>query len=130
MAKKRIVAKKIKKGKFYAVHEGSKKGHPGKLYWKNDNKNLYLFLKTGTTPSPDNIILLFPTEEGIQHSYVYKKPVLAKRKDVGGELLNMKFSKRDKKLLKAISKSPFTETKSVRKRDRQWFKRLKKKPRY
>lgn len=35
MSKKRIVDKKLKKGKFYAVHEGSKHGHPGKLYWKN-----------------------------------------------------------------------------------------------
>ena len=130
MAKKKIVSKKIKKGKFYAVHEGSKKGHPGKLYWKNDNKNLYLFLKTGTTPSPDNIILLVPTEEGVQHSYIYKRPVLAKRKDVGGELLNMKFSKRDKKLLKAISKNVFSETANIKKRDRQWLKRLKKKPKY
>lgn len=53
MSKKKLVLKKLQKGKFYAVHEGSKKGHPGKLYWKNDNKNLYLFIKTGTTPSID-----------------------------------------------------------------------------
>ena len=64
MSKKKPVQKKLWKGKFYAVHEGSKKGHPGKLYWKNDHKNLYLFIKTGTTPSPDNIILIVPTEKG------------------------------------------------------------------
>ena len=130
MAKKRIVAKKIKKGKFYAVHEGSKKGHPGKLYWKNDNKNLYLFLRTGTTSTPENVKLRVPTEEGLEASYVYKKPVLAKRKDVEGEFPHLRFSKLDKKMLRRISEMPYFETPHIRKKDRQYMKRMKKKPRY
>ena len=130
MSKKKIVDKKLKKGKFYAVHEGSKHGHPGKLYWKNDQKNLYLFLKTGTTPSPENIVLTVPTQRGIRKSYIYKKPLLAKRKDVGGELLGMAFSKKDKKLLKSISKNPFAETYSVNRKDRRRIKRMRKRPKY
>lgn len=99
MSKKIIVSKRLKKGRFYAVHDGSKKGHPGKLYWKSDQKNLYLFLKTGTTLSPDNIVLQIPTEGGALQSYIYKRPLLAKRKDIGSELQNMVFSKEDKPLL-------------------------------
>ena len=68
MSKKKPASKKLLKGKFYAVHEGSKHGHPGKLYWKNDQKNIYLFLKTGTTPTPDNIVLTVPTEKGVKRS--------------------------------------------------------------
>ena len=130
MPKKRIVDKKLKKGKFYAVHEGSKHGHPGKLYWKNDQKNLYLFLKTGTTPSPENIVLIVPTEDGVRRSYVYKRPLLAKRRDVGQELPRMKFSKKDKKLLRKLSQNPFTETNSVGRTDRRFVKRLWKRPKY
>ena len=128
MSKKKLVLKKLKKGKFYAVHEGSRRGHPGKLYWKNDNKNLYLFIKTGTTPSPDNIILVVPTEKGVKKSYVYKRPMLAKRKDVGSELIGMAFSKADKKKIKAISLRDFNETMSISRRDRRYMKRLRKKP--
>ena len=130
MSKKRIVDKKLKKGKFYAVHEGSKHGHPGKLYWKNDQKNLYLFLKTGTSPSPENIVLIVPTEDGVRRSYVYKRPLLAKRRDVGQELPRMKFSKKDKKLLRKLSQNPFTETNSVGRTDRRFVKRLWKRPKY
>ena len=130
MAKKKPVTKKLLKGRFYAVHEGSAKGHPGKLYWKNDNKNLYLFIKTGTTASPDNIVLIVPTAKGVKKSYVYKRPILAKRKDVGSELPSMSFGKPDKKKIREISNAPFTETKSIRKRDRQHIHRMKKKPRY
>lgn len=130
MAKKKPVTKKLLKGRFYAVHEGSPKGHPGKLYWKNDNKNLYLFIKTGTTPSPDNIVLIVPTAKGVKKSYVYKRPVLAKRKDVGSELPSMRFGKPDKKKIREISRMPFSETSSIGRSDRRYVKRLKKKPKY
>ncbi|GEM_PF-1138767 len=128
MSKKRIVDKKLKKGKFYAVHEGSKHGHPGKLYWKNDQKNLYLFLKTGTTPSPENIVLIVPTERGIKKSFVYKRPVLAKRRDVGGEFPSMRFGKKDRVLLKEISARNPVSTQSITKRDKRIFRKFKKKP--
>ncbi len=130
MAKKKPVTKKLLKGRFYALHDGSTKGHPGKLYWKNDNKNLYLFIKTGTTASPHNIILVVPTEKGVQRSYVYKRPILAKRKDVGGELPSMRFGKPDKKKIRGISQAPFDETPSIGRNDRRYVKRMKKKPRY
>lgn len=130
MSKKKPASKKLLKGKFYAVHEGSKHGHPGKLYWKNDQKNIYLFLKTGTASTPDNIVLTVPTEEGVKRSYVYKKPILAKRKDVGSEFPNMRFGKADKPLLREVSKRDFAETPSVGRKDRRYVKRLKKKPKY
>ena len=130
MSKKKIVQKKLWKGRFYVVHEGSPRGHPGKLYWKNDNKNLYLFIKTGTTPTPETIVLFFPTEKGISKSYVYKKPVLAKRRDVGGELPNLSISKKDKRILKEVSSKGFAETPSISRSDRRFIKRLRKKPKY
>ena len=45
MAKKIIYSKQIEKGRFYHIHEGSPTGHPGMVFWKNDKRNLYLFLQ-------------------------------------------------------------------------------------
>ena len=38
MSKKKIY-KKIWKGRFYHIHEGSPTGHPGMIYWKNDKNH-------------------------------------------------------------------------------------------
>ena len=40
MSKKKIVNKRLLKGKFYVVHDGSASGHPGMIYWKQDKKNI------------------------------------------------------------------------------------------
>lgn len=43
------IIKQLKEGSFYMVFEGSKDGHPGMIYWKNDQANLYLAVTTGST---------------------------------------------------------------------------------
>lgn len=123
------VKKNIKKGKFYHVHEGSPTGHPGMIYWKSDKKNLYLALSTDTSPGSHRKEIN-PIAKNIKHSFVQTRPVLAKRKDIGGERGDLKFAKQDKKMLREISKNNFRETRSIRAKDRWYMKRLKKKPRY
>lgn len=127
MSKKKLVLKKLQKGKFYAVHEGSKRGHPGKLYWKSTSRTYTSSSRRGHAIHR-HIILIVPTEKGVKKSYVYKRPLLAKRKDVGSELIGMAFSKADKKKIKEISSKDFNETMSISRRDRRYVRRLRKKP--
>lgn len=100
MPKKRITKKQLLKGRFYIVHDGSKSGHPGMIYWKNDNKNMYLSLTTGTTYNKDLITLSHPTDDSTKTSFVYQRPFLGKRKDYGNKILiGMRFHKKDKKII-------------------------------
>ena len=130
MSKKVIYSKHIEKGRFYHIHEGSKTGHPGMVYWKNDKRNLYLALTTDTSEGEHRLPLKVPTQQGAKKSYVQTRPLLAKRKDFGGVRLNLKFSKIDKKLLKDLSRNQFRESLSIKHKDRYFIKHLKKKPRY
>ena len=130
MSKKKIASKHIEKGRFYHIHEGSKTGHPGLIYWKNDQKNLYLSLTTDSSFGEHRTALSKTTSDNINHSFVYNRPTLAKRKDVGGQYKNMSFSKKDKNLLRRVSKRNYRETKSIRYKDRRYMKKLKKKPKY
>ena len=74
--------KSIEIGKFYLLFDGSKGGHPGFVVWKDDEKNLYIAIKFGTTENDDNIPLLFPITGG-KKSYIYKRLFVGKRKDFG-----------------------------------------------
>lgn len=76
------IIKSIEIGKFYLLFDGSEGGHPGFVVWKDDEKNLYIAIKFGTTENDDNIPLLFPITEG-KKSYIYKRLFVGKRKDFG-----------------------------------------------
>ena len=130
MSKKKIITKKVKKGKFYHFHEGSPSGHPGMVYWKNDNKNLYLAVTTDSSPGEHRTKLAYPTSSNVSKSYVYNRPLLAKRKNIGGERNGMRFDKKDKQQIKVISKRYFRETPDINRRDRRYIRKLKKKPKY
>ena len=130
MAKKKIVTKHIRKGCFYHIHEGSKTGHPGKIYWKNDQKNLYLVITTDSTDGEHRTKLQFPTDSRVSVSFVYNRPMLAKRKDIGSEHKDMSFNRKDVVALKIVSRRKYRETKSIKSKDRRYLKKLKKKPRY
>lgn len=123
------VKKIIKKGKFYHIHEGSPTGHPGMIYWKSDKKNLYLALSTDTSPGSHRSEII-PISKETKRSFVQNRPILAKRKDIGGERTCLKFAKANKSILKVISKHDYRETPSIRRADRRYIKKLKKKPRY
>ena len=104
MSKKKIITKKVKKGKFYHFHEGSPSGHPGMVYWKNDNKNLYLAVTTDSSPGEHRTKLAYPTSSNVSKSYVYNRPLLAKRKNIGGKEMACGLIKRINSKLKLLAK--------------------------
>lgn len=65
MSKKELFNKHLEKGKFYSVN-----GHPGLIVHKNDNKNLYIAVVTGTTQRKHQTPLNHPTEDKVEHSFV------------------------------------------------------------
>ncbi len=90
------------------THDGSKTGHPGYIYWKNDNKNLYLAITTGTSESNNDhfIKLSKPISQNSKISYANKKPFLGNRRDFGSKELNgFKFDIGDYEILIRISKN-------------------------
>ena len=80
--------KKIEVGKFYLIYDGHYPGHPGLIVWKNDDDNLYLAIKFGSTPTKNNIEFEYPIERNIKKSYYYKRFYLGKRKDFGSVILD------------------------------------------
>ena len=80
--------KNLEVGKFYLIHDGSYPGHPGFLVWKDDDTNLYLVIKFGTTPNKNNTVLKHPIGSVVSQSYVYKRFFLGKRKDFGSVVLD------------------------------------------
>lgn len=128
MSKKKIVNKYLEKGRFYLVHDGSKSGHPALIFWKNDNRNLYLSIKTGTTYNKELIPIHYPTSKGIKRSYVNKKPFLGKRKDYFDKpLLDLKFNKIDRFILLKVSLNNPKYSKSLSRKDIRYFKNIRKK---
>lgn len=92
--------KNIEVGRFYLVHDGSFPGHPGLIVWKDDDANLYLAIKFGTTPNKDNVEFKYPIGQNATKSYVYKRFFLGKRKDFGSiELSELSIQIEDVQLL-------------------------------
>ncbi len=128
MSKKKIINKKLRKGRFYLVHDGSKSGHPGMIYWKNDNKNLYLALTTETTYNKNLIKLHHKVSPNVKVSFVNKRPFLGKRKNFGDKsLIAIRFHKNDKKrVLRAISKKEPRYSTDITRKDKRYFKKRNK----
>ena len=83
----------IKVGKFYLLFEGSRSGHPGYIIWKNDEHNLYLAIKFGTSPNKNNKSMNCSLRKGDKENLVYNKLFLGKRKNIGkNELTEMSIS--------------------------------------
>ena len=74
-------------GKFYFIHDGSKTGHPGYIVWKDDEKNIYVALKFGTSKNNENILLTTKISLATRN-YIYKKLFVGKRKDFSSKALN------------------------------------------
>lgn len=129
MSKKKLIQKRLKKGRFYLVYDGSDSGHPGMIYWKNDNKNVYLCLTTGTTYNKNLIQLDHPTDSQTAISYANKRPFYGKRKDFGKkEMLDMRFNKEDKKnYLRKISEAEPRYSKNINRKDKRYLMRIRKK---
>ena len=100
MSKKKIYNKHLVKGRFYSVNK-----HPGLIVSKNDKKNAYTAVVTGTTKRKHQTALHHPTEKKIKNSYVNNRPVLGKRKHFGSkELVGMKIHSDDRALIRVISR--------------------------
>ena len=105
--------KNIEIGKFYFIHDGSKTGHPGFVVWKDDEANRYLVVRFDSDEIGDIpkmyrgvrhiTILSHPTTNDVKNSYVHNRPMLCKRKDIGGELPKMSLSKDDLNIIENVS---------------------------
>ena len=80
--------KVIEVGTFHQIFDGSKSGHPGYIIWKNDEHNLYLAIKFGTSSNKNNTQLNYAIRKGDKSNLVYTKPFLGKRKNYGKDVLN------------------------------------------
>ena len=123
--------KVIEVGKFYLIHDGSKTGHPGFIFWCDQNLNIYLAIKFGTSKNPKNIEFLHAVGNGIAQSFIYKKAFLGKRKDFSSTPFeDMIITKSDLLFIKQnIDIANPIESSNIRSKDRRNFKRLyKRKP--
>lgn len=78
--------KNIEVGKFYFIHDGSKTGHPGFIVWKDDEMNLYISIKFGTSKNEDNELLSIPINKE-KTNCIYKRLFVGKRKDFSKDIL-------------------------------------------
>ena len=120
-----VLSKIIEIGKFYLIHDGSKTGHPGFVMQKDDKANRYLVVitesdKTGNvskrkTDKRHLTDLDYPTEDKVVKSYIKKRPMLCKRKDIGKELIGMSFHPSDYDKVEFVSKQIPIKAPSLRK---------------
>ena len=100
MSKKKIYNKHLEKGKFYSVNK-----HPSLIVCKNDKKNIYVAVVTGTTKHKHQTKFKHPTEYKIETSYVNNRPVSGRRKHFGSkELVGMRIHSDDRIIIRVISK--------------------------
>ena len=127
-----VVIKKIEVGKFYLLFEGSPTGHPGYIIWKNDEHNLYLAIKFGTTANKNNTKLNSSLRQGDKQNLVYSKLFLGKRKNIGkNELTEMNIT--DEMLKDILEKADFLNpsySPDIRRNDRRFFNWAIKNPLY
>ena len=100
MSKKKIYNRHLEKGKFYIVNK-----HPGLIVLKNDKKNIYIAMITGTSQHRHQTKLKHPTETKVKVSFVNNRPVQGKRKHFGSrELVGMKIHHDDRITIKIIKR--------------------------
>ena len=79
--------KNLQINSFYIIHDGSPSGHPGLLIWKDDNANLYLAIKFGSSSNKENVELKEALSKEKPKSFYYKRLFLGKRKDFSDTVL-------------------------------------------
>ncbi len=119
--------KTIEIGKFYFIYDGSKKGHPGFVVWKDDDANRYLVVrfdsdKEGDVPKIDRGVrhitkLKHTTDNNVVNSYVRNRPMLCKKKDFGTiDFSNMCLHPDDKETVDRVSKRKQEVSPSLKKK--------------
>ena len=99
MSKKKVYNKHLEKGKFYSVNK-----HPGLIVCKNDKKNTYIAVVTGTSLGRHKTRLSIPTEPNLKQSFVNNRPVLGKKHFGSHELVGMKIDSADRKTIEIIKR--------------------------
>ena len=96
----------LKKDKFYNVHDGSKKGHPGIITKVDNANNEYQSVVTETNSNDGkNVPLKHPTDDKVEQSWVKPRPFLGAREDYGNkEYSDMKIHEDDKKTVDMVNK--------------------------
>ena len=98
MSRKIIYKKHLEKGRFYVVNK-----HPGLIVFKNDRKNIYIAVVTGTSKGKHKTKLYHSTEPRIKQSFVNNRSVLGKRKHFGShKLIGMRIHPDDRIIIKVI----------------------------
>lgn len=119
------ILKTIEVGKFYFIHDGSKSGHPGYIVWKDEERNLYIAIKFGTTKNDDNEILNERISQ-ITPNYIYKRLYAGKRKDFGKDaLFTFHISNEIVKRFKDIKKRNLKFSKNVSKAQKHYLNKNK-----
>ena len=115
----------IEIGKFYVAHDGSVQGHPCYIIWKDDDFNLYLGIRLGTSQNKENLPLIEDMFNSEKSHFYYKRPFLGKRKDFSrNELPDFMVAKELKNLIPTIINKAPKESCSIRRKDRRNFKKL------
>ena len=119
--------KKIEVGEFHVIHDGSPGGHPGYVVWKDDLLNIYLLVKVGSSPNKNNEKLNTKLSEKVESHYYYKRPFLAKRKDIGTNPVTfLSPTEEFKEIAERLKTVDPLESKSIKRKDRYNFKKLQK----
>lgn len=120
--------KDLQVGKFYLIYDGSDTGHPGIIVWKNDQLNLYVAIKFGSSHNPKSIEFLHPIDSINQRSYLYKRPYLGKRKNFGSKMFeDIVLEDNDFLFIyNNIDTNNPLESKDIRSQDRRNYRRLAK----
>ena len=117
--------KNIELGRFYFIYDGSESGHPGYIVWKNEEANLFLAIKIGTSKNKANRRLSKSLSRDVSTHYIYVRPFLGKRKDFGyNRFLKVEASTELIEKSKQIKEMHPVESKSINRKDRRNCKRL------
>ena len=117
---------------FHQIFDGSKSGHPGYIIWKNDDHNLYLAIKFGTTSNKNNTKMNYSIRKGDKENLYYTKLFLGKRKNFGkNELTEMIIN--EEKLQEILAEIDFlnpTYSSDIRRHDKRFYNWAIKNPLY
>lgn len=95
-----MFVKHLEKGKFYSLLK-----HPSLIVLKNDKKNIYIAIVTGTSRKRHQTQLKHPTEKKVKVSFVNNRPVQGKRKHFGSkELIGMRIHPEDRVIIRVIKR--------------------------
>ena len=105
---------RLEKGKFYNVHDGSRSGHPGRIEYADEKKDIYVSTTTGSMTEEEyrknpyrknHIELTHTTDKTVYKSFINEKPFKGNRDDYGDKHYpDMKYHQDDLKTVEKVKK--------------------------